>query len=167
MSDILIRKSRMEDLDKIMKIFDIARQMMRDCGNNIQWINGYPSRELVIDDINSGNGYVVEIDGEIVSAFAFIIGVDETYLYIENGAWLNDEPYGTIHRIGTNGKVHGIMDIVTKYCENFVSNIRVDTHEVNLRMQHVLEKLGYVKCGIIYISDGTPRVAYQKIVNKL
>ena len=28
-------------------------------------------------------------------------------------------------------------------------------------MQHVLEKNGFVPCGIIYVEDGSPRIAYQ------
>lgn len=29
-------------------------------------------------------------------------------------------------------------------------------------MQKLLEKYGYIKCGIIHVEDGTPRIAYQK-----
>lgn len=30
-------------------------------------------------------------------------------------------------------------------------------------MQHLLEKYGFVRCGIIYLPDGAPRIAYQKM----
>jgi predicted GNAT family N-acyltransferase len=30
-------------------------------------------------------------------------------------------------------------------------------------MQQLLTKLGFVRCGIIYVDDGTPRVAYQRV----
>ena len=30
-------------------------------------------------------------------------------------------------------------------------------------MQHILNKHNYTKCGTIYVDDGTPRIAYQKI----
>ncbi len=39
-------------------------------------------------------------------SFAFILGEDPTYQQID-GAWLNDQPYGTIHRIAGNGKIKG------------------------------------------------------------
>ena len=29
-------------------------------------------------------------------------------------------------------------------------------------MQHLLDKLKFRKCGIIYLLDGNPRIAYQK-----
>jgi RimJ/RimL family protein N-acetyltransferase len=43
-----------------------------------------------------------------------------------------------------------------------IPNIRIDTHRDNAIMQHLLEKNGFVKCGIIYVEDGSPRIAYQK-----
>ena len=30
-------------------------------------------------------------------------------------------------------------------------------------MQHLLESNGFVRCGIIHIADGSPRIAYQKV----
>lgn len=41
-------------------------------------------------------------------------------------------------------------------------NLRIDTHDDNRIMQHILEKTGYVKCGRIYVEDGSPRIAYHK-----
>ena len=43
-----------------------------------------------------------------------------------------------------------------------IKNIRIDTHEDNRIMQHLLDKYGFAKCGCIYVEDGTPRIAYQK-----
>ena len=37
----------------------------------------------------------------------------------------------------------------------------MDTHRDNAVMQHVMEKNGFKKCGIIYLLSGDPRVAYQ------
>ena len=60
-------------------------------------------------DISYGNSYVVEDDDKRLAAtFAFIKGEDPTYYGIENGAWLNHEPYGTIHRLAGNPSCHGI-----------------------------------------------------------
>ncbi|MDE5881201.1 MAG: GNAT family N-acetyltransferase, partial [Muribaculaceae bacterium] len=92
---IQIRKGEYGDIDAIMSCYDQARHYMRVNGNHQQWVNGYPSRELVISDIDNGVGYVgVDDAGEVVMAFAFIIGDDPTYAVIEDGVWLNDLPYG-------------------------------------------------------------------------
>jgi hypothetical protein len=34
----------------------------------------------------------------MVATFCFWQGKDDTYDYIENGKWLNDKPYGVVHR---------------------------------------------------------------------
>ena len=160
---IHIRKGTMADIEDIMACYDTARQYMRMSGNHSQWINGYPSHEHIADDIANGINYIgVDKYGEIAMAFAFIIGEDPTYSVIEKGRWLNELPYGTIHRLGSNGKYHGILRICTSFCMSKINNIRLDTHADNHIMQHAAESLGFKRCGIIYCLDGSPRIAYQK-----
>ena len=162
-----IRKGRASDIDAILACYETARQLMRASGNHSQWINGYPSRELVAEDIAHGVSYVGEDDnGEVVMAFAFIIGEDPTYTIIEQGQWLNSLPYGTIHRLGSNGRRHGILRACVDFCISEINNIRLDTHADNAIMQHAAEKLGFKRCGIIYCIDGSPRIAYQKHILK-
>ncbi len=160
---IRIRKGTAADIDAIMSCYDAARRYMRASGNHNQWINGYPSQELVAEDIATGINYVgTDEDGEIVMAFAFIIDDDPTYSVIEEGQWLNNLPYGTIHRLGSTGKHRGILKLCVDYCMSHIGNIRLDTHADNATMQHAAEKLGFIRCGIIYCIDGSPRVAFQK-----
>lgn len=93
-----------------MELYAQARVFMRENGNPNQWDENYPSRELLEKDIAFGNSYIVEDDEKNLAAtFAFIKGEDLTYYGIENGAWLNHEPYGTIHRLG--GKYFSIMEL--------------------------------------------------------
>lgn len=158
-----IRKSRLDEIEEIMKTYDIARQRMRDNGNSKQWINGYPSRELIEEDIRNGYSYVLSEREEIYAVFALIGGEDPTYKVIENGEWLNDEPYMTIHRIGSNGKIKNISGICYEWAMQRTDNLRIDTHEDNTIMRHVLKKNGFSECGTIYIEDGSPRIAYQKV----
>ena len=42
-----------------------------------------------------------------------------------------------------------------------IDYLRIDTHEDNHVMQQAVQKLGFRKCGIIHIADGTPRIAYD------
>ena len=158
-----IRKSKPEDINQIMDCIDTARQLMRESGNQIQWTNGYPSRDLMLESIGSGFNFLIFENSEVVATFDFIIGDDPNYSFIENGAWLNDEKYGVIHRLASNGKAKGVAKFCFEWCFNQFPNIRIDTHQTNIPMQKVLEKLGYEKCGIIYVADGTPRLAFQKI----
>lgn len=159
-----IRKAKPDDLESILRVYEIAREYMRKTGNPDQWGTEHPKKEMLEDDIKKGELFVGENDeGSICFVFAFILGDDPTYSYIENGNWISDDEYGTIHRIASDGTASGVVKTAVEYCRNIISNIRIDTHEKNKTMQHVVEKIGFVKCGIIYIDDGTPRIAYQLV----
>ena len=160
---ITIRHSLPKDLDAIIEIFHYARQFMKEHGNPNQWINGYPSAELILREITNGTNYVCENEnGEIIGTFCFIPGEDPTYARIDDGNWLNNEPYYVIHRMATNGKQKGVADACLKWCFEHCNNIRVDTHHDNLVMQNILKKYGFRRCGIIYTHNGTSRIAYQR-----
>ena len=92
--------------------------------------------------------------------FMFMIAADPTYAYIE-GSWRSDTPYGVIHRIAGVGG--GVFAAALEYCSGRICHLRIDTHADNKPMQHVVEKAGFSKRGIIYVQDGTPRIAYDRI----
>ena len=159
-----IRPATYKDIPQIMETLDHARTIMRANGNTAQWINGYPSEELMKSEVAAGHCFVcVNHADEVLATFCFILGIDHTYLRIYDGAWLNDEPYGVIHRMGTNGKERGVAAACMDWCFKQCANIRVDTHKDNTVMQHVLANFGFQPCGIIFTDDGTERIAYQRI----
>jgi len=155
-----IRPATHADLDRLMEVYEAARQYMRREGNTVQWTNGYPSREKLASDIDNDSLYAVEQDGEVHGAFVYALGEDEFYQTID-GEWLNDEPYGTIHRVANDGALKGMFKAALEFSKAICPNVRIDTHETNATMRHVLEKNGFKECGIIHVADGTPRVAYQ------
>ena len=155
-----IRKVLKSEIDDIRKVYLRAQQYMKDTGNPEQWQDRDLSRELLLSDIEKGNLYAIEEDGEILGAFAFIHGVDPTYNYIE-GSWLDDLPYCAVHRVASAGKRGGIFKIIMDYVFTQTDCIKIDTHDDNLIMQHQLEKYGFTHCGTIYLADGRPRIAYQ------
>ena len=160
-----IRNSTYEDLPAIRDCYAYAREQMRLNGNPTQWGNTSPEESLILGDIENGTGFVIEENGELCGIFAFIIGPDPTYGEIWDGpGWPNDEPYGTIHRIASNGKTKGIFETALAYCESRIANVRIDTHKDNAPMQHLIRKNGFQFCGIIRIADGTLRTAFQKTV---
>ena len=161
-----IRTAGIEDLDSIMPIYDIAKQFMQETGNGNQWINGYPSREQILNDIEGKGCHVcVSDEGQILGAFYFKVEDDPTYTKIYDGEWLNGKPYGVAHRMASNRTRKGIADFCLQWCFDQCKNMRVDTHKDNIVMQNILKKNGYIPCGIIYIANGTPRLAFQKTVN--
>ena len=158
-----IKIANTEDIDVIMGVFDAAKQFMHKIGNDKQWIDGYPSKDFLLGNIRDGGLYVCLSDDEqIVGAFYFKVEADKTYAKIYDGAWLNDKPYGVVHRIASNGKQKGIGDACLQWCFAQCGNIRVDTHRDNTVMQNILNRNGYQRCGIIIVANGTERIAYQK-----
>lgn len=161
---MVIRPTELTDIPLVMGIYEYARNFMRANGNATQWVNGYPSEELIRQEIKDSHSFVcIGGQGEIIGTFCFILGDDPTYRQIFEGEWLNDEPYGVIHRMATNGKHKGVADACLDWCMEQSDNIRVDTHKDNLVMQHILEKRGFRRCGIIFVRDGTERIAYQRL----
>lgn len=161
---MIIRPTELTDIPLVMGIYEYARNFMRANGNATQWVNGYPSEELIRQEIKDSHSFVcIGGQGEIIGTFCFILGDDPTYRQIFEGEWLNDEPYGVIHRMATNGKQKGVADACLDWCMEQSDNIRVDTHKDNLVMQHILEKRGFRRCGIIFVRDGTERIAYQRL----
>ena len=164
----IIRTANRDDLPEVNRVYKSAREYMVRNGNPAQWSGGYPWPEMLDNDINARQLYVIlSSDGKIHGVFAFIIGADPTYAVIENGAWLNDKPYGTIHRVASDGKARGVFKACLSFCLERIDNIRIDTHADNEKMQTTLTQNGFIKCGNIYVSDGvsdhSPRTAYQYI----
>ena len=158
-----IRAAKPEQLDEIMILYDTARQIQRETGNRSQWINGYPSRELIGEDIRRGVCFVCMDGAHIAGVFALVPGKDPTYAVIEDGAWLDDRPYATLHRIGSSGTCRGVLRQCVDWSFRRYGNLRIATHEDNVIMRRLLPRLGFQRCGIIHIEDGSPRIAYQKI----
>ncbi len=157
---MFIRKTTSEDLPAVLSVYEKAREFMRTHGNPNQWGNSNPDISLILHDIEVGDGYVLIEDGEVVGAFAFILGEDPTYGKID-GAWHYSLPYGTIHRLASSGKCRGIADCCFRFCEAKIPHLRIDTHECNLPMQKAVGKFGFSYAGIIYLLNGDPRLAYD------
>lgn len=160
-----IRKADVLDIDKIMRLYNGAREFMKANGNPTQWGDGYPQTEVIEADIQRGDFYVCEEDGRIVGAFAFIMGEDPTYQIIENGSWSSNAEYGTIHRLVSDGSTHGIAKACFDYCSSKSSYLRIDTHADNKPMQAAILKYGFKKCGIIYVRGNSARIAFDYVLN--
>ena len=161
-----IRLAKLEELDRILEIYAYARNFMVETGNPNQWLDGYPARKMLEEDIATNTLFVMEEEEHIYGVFAFVIGDDPTYQIIEDGTWRSDELYGTIHRIASSGECHGLLDQCVTFCLNRVGYLRIDTHHDNKVMQKKILENGFEPCGIIYAIDGNPRIAYDYIVGR-
>lgn len=161
----MIRQAKTEDLDRMLAIFQIARDFMRESGNPNQWKDNRPSVKSIQEDIMRGDSYVMERNQSIVATFTLQKTPDPCYAYII-GAWKNDEEYGTIHKVASDGTCRGIFEELLAFASKKFDNLRIDTHRDNKLMQHLIEKNGFEYCGIVFVDDGTERLAYQRIIEK-
>lgn len=162
------RKAKISDLERIMEIVAQAQQYMADNGI-VQWTNGYPERSLIEKEIIDENRYVVCENSQIIATVGIFPGIEPDYNEIYEGSWINDSDYLSIHRIcvDNNFKGLGLGGVMVRLCEETarrlnIRNIRCDTHKDNISMQKMLIKNGFEYRGIIHLSDGSPRLAYQK-----
>ncbi|MFD0845499.1 GNAT family N-acetyltransferase [Streptococcus saliviloxodontae] len=163
-----IRQAFPNEVDTIVAIIEDARQQIAAYGGE-QWQTVYPTRDKIIDDILSGAGYVAVIEGIVAAYGAVVDGQDEAYANIYDGKWQhNNHRYVTFHRIAVSSAFKG-QGVAQTFLQGLIEgqsgpDFRIDTHEDNKAMQHIIQKLGFVYCGKVPI-DGE-RLAYQKIKTK-
>ena len=155
-----IRKANREDLPRIEEIYAFARKFMEETGNPHQWGKTIPQTKQLMEDIAKGDLYVLVSDDIVHGVFYFYIGIDPTYGIIEDGNWRCDTPYGTIHRIAGDGS-GGVLAAAVAFGKTKINHIRIDTHHDNKIMQRAIAKQGFCRSGIIYLEDGSPRIAYD------
>ena len=163
-----LRLSNEKDLNEIMNIINEAKKFLEN--NKVdQWQNGYPNKEVILNDINKNESYVIENNGEVVGTTALSFAGEKNYDKIYEGKWISNGPYAVIHRIAVS-KIKGLKNIGTEILKkseelciaNGINNIKIDTHEDNIPMQKLLLKNNYKYCGVIYLEDGSKRIAFEK-----
>ena len=159
-----VRMATLQDVPRILEIYADAREYMRQNGNPSQWRNTHPAEEILRCDIAKGQLYLCAEQEEIAGVFAYIPGIDPTYVRICGGQWLNDDPYGTIHRIAVTAHRKGVASSCFDWSLAQCPNLRIDSRRDNIPMQRSLQKNGFQYCGIIYLQSGDERLAFHKVL---
>ena len=115
----MIRKAIERDLLEIKSIVAKARELMKASGNVNQWVDGYPSSEVLLSDIRSDKAYLLLRENKAVAYFAMIDGSDPTYNSIAEGSWLNNDSYGVLHLMARQ------KECLRKYFFMLLSIIRI------------------------------------------
>ncbi len=162
-----IRHATADDFFRMMEIYAYARDYMAAHGNPHQWEpTNWPPEDLIHEDIKNHHSYVCLNDADIIiGTFFFIAGhdIEPTYAHIVDGHWLDESPYGVVHRLAADGSQKGIGAFCLEYAYSLCGHLRIDTHKDNLVMQRLLEKLLFTHCGTIYVKeDNYPRLAFEK-----
>lgn len=167
-----IRHSTMDDLPRMLEIYACARKFMAENGNPNQWgPTHWPPETLLKEDIAASHSYICEAAGRIVGTFFYDYGphIESTYENIVDGQWIGPQrlgesgnTYGVVHRLAGDGSVSGIGTCCLNWALKQCHHLRVDTHFDNHVMQNLLAKLGFTRCGVIYVEeDNDPRIAYE------
>lgn len=161
----MIRRAVESDLSSIMAVYRAARAFMAENGNASQWGDSYPDEELLRYDIEAKRLYVFDENGAVHGAFALCEGPEPAYAVIENGSWQSDTPYAVIHRLAGDGTVNGLFARCAAFSTECCPHLRADTHENNRVMQHLLEKNGFSRRGIVYDAEiDATRIAYDRVI---
>lgn len=166
----MLRKTKLEELEQVMKIIEEGRTFLKEQGIN-QWQHGEPSRETIINDINEGISYVLEKSGVIV-ATAMLTTFDEDYEKYPT-LWTANSSYLAIHRISTARELRNqgiarefMKDIYLLAKSQNINFLRIDTHLNNNIMRKFLSNFGFVEKEIIKlpiknILDNKERIIYE------
>ncbi len=155
------------DIPEIMTIVNEAQACFKNAGIE-QWQNGYPNEAVFLNDIRNGHSFVVRDGNRLIATIMISFDGEPTYREIA-GEWVTAGPYAVLHRLAVPVALKGnniagiILEQVEELCKHRgIGSIRIDTHEQNKAMQRVAEKSGFHYCGVITLSDGSPRLAYEK-----
>lgn len=157
-----VRRAEEADLTAVFELYRKARAFMASRGNPHQWGKEKPLRSQTEKDLVEGYLYVICEEETIHGVFALIPGEDPTYRVIEGGSWRSQSHYCTIHRVAGDGS-GGIFAAAVAYGLKGCSHLRVDTHEDNLPMQKAILAAGFQPRGTIFLTDGSPRIAYDLV----
>lgn len=158
----VLRKAEEKDLDGIMEIIAASRELLKRDGIP-QWQNPdvTPSRDEFRASIGRGETYVlVPLGGGALAGLANLVpGPDPSYSKIYTGHWQEpDEPYITIHRVAASGAYAGqhigsrlLAALIEQAQALGYDQVRIDTHDKNGRMRHLITKAGFHYAGKILI----------------
>lgn len=161
------RLAQKKDIDSILKIYLDGSNALKKDGVD-QWQDEYVPSIKDINEHFEKDLYVLEIDGEVVSTCVLVEGIDEEYENIE-GKWHTQAPYISIHKVATSEKHkkkgYGriMMNEIYEFAQEKKMNLRIDTHEDNLKMIKFIKSCGYSYCGIVFLDGGKlKRFAYDR-----
>ena len=168
--NLRFRKGSDVDLDCVMELVADAQNWFRRQDID-QWQDGYPTQNIILSDILSGENYIVEYNGSVVATFVASFAGEPTYAEVKGKGWLNENSYAVVHRIAVADECRrkGVAKEILHYVEELslaqgISDIRIDTHRDNVAMRSLLKKLGYTHCGRITLTSGAYREAYHKML---
>ncbi|WP_296112475.1 GNAT family N-acetyltransferase [uncultured Anaerococcus sp.] len=166
-----MRKAEIKDINEIKYIIDNAKRSLKEDGVD-QWQIDSMDYDFIRDEINSKKAYVYEEEGEILS-YAFLSDYKEPAYKKRDDDLKGYRPL-TIHTFAVKDemKKKGVamkffIDIIKYAGENSFDSLRIDTHEDNVKMRGLINKMGFKIVGEIFIDEEgkkKPRICYELLL---
>lgn len=166
------RKATLQDIDEVMRAVEDSREFLKAQGNN-QWMNGYPNRDDFINDINNGRLFVVfdQDDPTILVGVCALTYHEDDYQNLYEGKWLTDLPYMVMHRVALKMEYRGhgygkrLFDVFVEQAKiEGYRSLRIDTHERNDVMRHLISSYGFVSCGKAILTPNKDRMVFERVL---
>ncbi len=166
------RLATLEDIDEIMIAVEDSREILRLQGNG-QWQDGYPNKDDFINDIKNQNLYVVLDKNDLfkIAGVCALTYFEEDYHHLYEGKWKTELDYMVMHRVALNKKYahQGYGDLLFKTfidvaIKKGYHSLRIDTHEGNTIMRHLISKFGFEYCGRVILPSNKDRMVFEKVL---
>lgn len=167
MENLKVSKAKIEDLPVVLSLFQDAIEYMNN--NNIpQWDEYYPNEEVLEEDIQNNELYIVKLEEIIVSVFVINSDYDNDYKY---GNWTyKGKSYVILHRLCVNVKVQNqgigtktLLLIEKMLKDNNTQAIRLDAFSKNPYALRMYENNNYKRVGEVNFRKGLFYL-YEKIL---
>ncbi|WML37479.1 GNAT family N-acetyltransferase [Clostridium sp. OS1-26] len=166
----MMRKAVIADIKNVMEIIKETIVEMHSYGN-YQWDENYPQEKDFLNDIQKGDLFVTEREGELVG-FVCINKVEPVEYNGLNWS-LNDDAM-VVHRMAVNPayRKNGVGTELMKFADelalkNNIKYLKTDTYSLNSKMNRLFQKCGYKLVGeMSFLGKEKPFYCYEKVLNE-
>ena len=160
----MVRFGTTKDLDDVMDMLDLCKRDMHERKLNI-WDANYPTRQTILEDLESKNSVVYEVCGHAVAFLVFYPNKTDKY----EKYYRNHKNYCLVQRVMVHPdfRRHGYAQKILGFVEKIgYDSIRLLTRNTNTYSVNLYTKLGYevVKQDI---SKDVVMQACEKIIKKI
>ena len=156
--ELEFRRAGTDDLDALVALYGAAAQDMREKGID-QWDEYYPDREILTEDVESGDMTLGLLDGHLACAYVVNREYDPEY---ELGAWdFAQGDFCVLHRLCVNPRMQGqglarqaMARMEAEARTKGFDSVRLDVFSQNLHAQRLYERLGYKRTGEVRFRKG-------------
>ena len=163
-----IERAVREDLEELIALYGIVTDQMAEKGLT-QWKRDvYPTEEILRQDVEQGNMYVLRTDGRITAACVLSTSVDPEY---EGLQWTCGVRPGCFHRLAVHPSTQGaglgglvLDDVLQILRRSGCDCVRCDTSGKNDAAVRLYEKLGFRRCDSMRWDDdpGEDYITFDK-----